>query len=69
VWEVIGMYRGAGSNAKTLRGRHPHLSEAQIKAALTYYERHRDEIDEIASESEALYGSGKVVQDRAARRR
>lgn len=68
VWEVIGMYPGAGGDVKKLRGRHPHLSEAHIKAALMYYERHRDEIDEIAAESEALYAAGKALQDSAARR-
>ena len=69
VWEVVGMYRGAGRNPKRLRARHPHLTEAQIKAALTYYERHHDEIEATASESAALHDAGKALQDRAARRR
>lgn len=68
VWEVVGMYRGAGGNAKKLRARHPHLSEAQIKAALTYYERYPGEIDAIAAENGALYDAGKALQDRASRR-
>lgn len=69
VWEVVSMYRGAGGNARKLRARHPQLSEAQIKAALTYYARHQDEIDVMASESAALYEAGKALQDRAARHR
>ena len=69
VWEVVSMYRGAGSNVKRLRARHPHLSEAQIKAALTYNERHPDEIDALTSDNEAFHDTGKAHQDRPARRR
>lgn len=69
VWELVGMHRGAGGSMKKLKGRQPHLSEAQITAALTYYDRHPDEIDEIAAENEALHGAGKARQDRTARRR
>lgn len=69
VWEVISMYRGAGDNVKRLRARHPHLLEAQIRAALTYYERSWDEIDTLIGENEALHETRKARQDRAARRR
>ena len=69
VWEVISMYRGAGGTVKRLRARYPHLFEVQIKAALTYYERYRDEIDALISENQALYETGKSHQDRAVRRR
>jgi uncharacterized protein (DUF433 family) len=69
VWEVIGMYRGARANVKRLRSRHPHLLEVQIKAALSYYERHREEIDALIGENQALHGTGKARQDHAVRRR
>jgi uncharacterized protein (DUF433 family) len=69
VWEFINMYRGAGRSVKRLRARHPHLTEAQIHAALTYYDRHHDEIDALIDENEALYEAGKAQQDRALRRR
>ncbi|MBI2207835.1 MAG: DUF433 domain-containing protein [Candidatus Rokubacteria bacterium] len=69
VWELIGMHRGAGGSTQKLRARHPHLSEAQITAALTYYEQHPEEIDEIVAENETLHGAGKARQDSTARRR
>ena len=69
VWEVVDMYRGAGGNTKKLMARHPHLSEAQIKAALTYYTRYPDEIDGLAAESRALYEAGHGLQEKVARRR
>jgi uncharacterized protein (DUF433 family) len=69
VWEVISMYRRAGDNVKRLRARHPHLLGAQIRAALTYYERSWDEIDTLIGENEALHETRKARQDRAAQRR
>jgi uncharacterized protein (DUF433 family) len=46
VFEVIGPYLSMDRDAKRLRKRFHWLSPEQLRAALTYYERYRDEIDE-----------------------
>jgi uncharacterized protein (DUF433 family) len=69
VWEVVSMYRAAGDDVRRLRARRPDLLEVQIKAALTYYERHRNEIDSLIDENETLHATRKAAQDRAGRRR
>jgi len=69
VWEVINTYRGVGGSQRRLRRWHPHLSPAQLKAALVYYERQREEIDGAIEENRAVYGAGKLVSATTTRRR
>jgi uncharacterized protein (DUF433 family) len=68
VWEVVDIYKGLKADDKKLRRLHPQLSPAQVKAALLYYERYPDEIDDLIAENTALYRAGKVAQARVARR-
>jgi uncharacterized protein (DUF433 family) len=49
VIEIVQEHNAYGFDARRLHAEHPHLSLAQIHAALSYYYDHRDEIDaEIA---------------------
>jgi hypothetical protein len=48
------MYRDARRNERVLKRRFPHLSPAQIKAALLYYARFPAEIDQAIEENAAL---------------
>jgi len=55
VWEVIRDWKLLGGNESELRVAFPHVGPAQLKAALLYYEQHREEIDaEIEDNARAL---------------
>jgi uncharacterized protein (DUF433 family) len=41
---------------------YPHLTMAQIKVALDFYEKHKDEIDQYIREEEALASESRGVQ-------
>jgi uncharacterized protein (DUF433 family) len=69
VWEVINMYHGVSGSLRQLRRWHPHLSPAQLKAALLYYERYRDEVDGAIAENAAVYSTGKPFSAATTRRR
>jgi uncharacterized protein (DUF433 family) len=69
VWEVIRTYRGVRGSLRQLRRWHPHLSPAQLKAALLYYERYRDELDATIAENIAAYDAGRPSPAANARRR
>jgi len=69
VWEVIDSHQGVRGNLRRLRRWHPHLSPAQIKAALLYYERYRDEVDGAIAENVAAYSGGKPFSAATTRRR
>jgi uncharacterized protein (DUF433 family) len=53
VWEIMAVYHAVSQDALALRARFDWLTEAQIKAALRYYERYPLEIDAQIAESEA----------------
>lgn len=58
VWEVVRDYLVEGRSEARLHRSLPHLTRAQVKAALLYYERWRDEIDDlIADNAETAAGS------------
>jgi uncharacterized protein (DUF433 family) len=58
VWEVIRDYRAEEGNEAKLREALPHLTPAQIKAGLLYYQHWPTEIDElIADNAEAAHGA------------
>jgi len=46
VWEIVRTWREVGENYAEARANYPWLSEAQIRAALGYYELYPTEIDE-----------------------
>jgi len=45
VWEVIATWHAGGGDYEDLRQNYPWLTEAQLRAALGYYELYPDEID------------------------
>ena len=51
VWEVIRDYLAEKRDVKRLRRSLPRLSDAQVTAALRYYEAWPDEIDELIAEN------------------
>ena len=69
VWEVIDIYRGFGGSQRRLRRWHPHLSPAQLKAALVYHERYREEVDGAIEENRAAGSAGKPLSAATTRRR
>lgn len=46
VWEIVRTWRESGEDYADTRANYPWLSEAQIRAALAYYELYPTEIDE-----------------------
>jgi uncharacterized protein (DUF433 family) len=68
VWEVISTHQGVKGDEKKLRKWHPHLSAAQVKAALLYYARYREEIDADIAANAAAYEAGRTLQVRLGRR-
>jgi len=46
VWEVIRTWQDAGASFDETRANYPWLSEAQVRAAIAYYELYPVEIDE-----------------------
>jgi len=68
VWEVIDLYKGLKGNGKKLRRLYPHLSSAQVEAALLYYERHPEEVDALIADNLSLHEAGRASRQRAARR-
>jgi uncharacterized protein (DUF433 family) len=45
VWEIIATWKEGGGSQETLRRSYPWLTEAQLRAALGYYETFPSEID------------------------
>lgn len=68
VWEVIDIYKGLKGIGKKLRKRYPHLSSAQLEAALRYYQRHPEEVDALMADNLSLHVAGRALGQRAARR-
>lgn len=55
VIEVVLDHLGYGWNAETIQENHPHLSLAQVYAALAWYYDHQSEMDaEIAQQDERI---------------
>jgi len=54
VWEVVRDYVESKRDEKALRKQFPQLSAAQIQAALLYYSRYPEEIDEAVAENRSL---------------
>lgn len=45
VWEIVATCKSVGGDYEELRRSYPHLSETQLKAALSYYELYPEEVD------------------------
>ncbi|MBN1425228.1 DUF433 domain-containing protein [Candidatus Fermentibacteria bacterium] len=45
VWEIVATWKEGGCSFQALREDHEWLSEAQLRAALSYYELYPEEID------------------------
>lgn len=58
VWEVMQDYITSGYDEKVLRESFHWLSEAQIKAGLLYYRKHKREIDDLVAENDAALREG-----------
>ena len=61
VADIVGQLRLYGDVAGVHKA-YPHLSMAQIKIALDFYEKHKDEIDEYMREEEALASEFRGLQ-------
>ncbi|MFZ5877717.1 MAG: DUF433 domain-containing protein [Nitrospirota bacterium] len=59
-WEIIAALKAVANDERALQARFPRLTEAQLKAALSYYRLYRDEIDTLVAENETP--SPEVVQ-------
>jgi uncharacterized protein (DUF433 family) len=53
VADIVGQLRLC-EDLKGVHKAYPHLTMAQIKVALEFYEKHKDEIDEYMREEQAL---------------
>lgn len=45
IWEVVASWKASAEDFRKLRRNYPWLSEAQLRAALAYYEVYPEEID------------------------
>ena len=54
VWEIIQEYRAMEENEQELMETLPQITPANLKAALMYYKRYRQEIDSEMAENAAL---------------
>jgi len=54
VWEIVRDYHETGKNEAKLRKLFPQLTAAQVQAALIYYSRYPDEIDEAIEDNRGL---------------
>ena len=55
VGSIAAVYRLSGGSLAEVQAAYPHLTGAQIRAALAYYEQHRTEVDDNeARNSEAF---------------
>jgi uncharacterized protein (DUF433 family) len=45
VWEIIAAWKEGGESHTELKANYPWLSDAQLRAALAYYERYPEEIE------------------------
>ena len=68
VWEVIRVYNSVKGNEKQLRKWIPHVSPAQLKAALNYYAGFPQEVEAEIADNVAAFAEGRAMQTVIARR-
>ena len=68
VWEVIRHYKGVKGDERKLGKRLPHVSAAQLKAAVLYYAKFPQEIDAAIADDAEAHTEGRAAQDALARR-
>lgn len=52
VWEVIRVFKACGEDLEALAQTYPHLSRRQLEAALHYYRRYPQEVDDRLAQEE-----------------
>ena len=67
VWEVVRDYKGVKGNEKKLKKWLPHVSSAQLKAAIIYYARFPQEIDDEIADNVSAHAEGRTTQEALAR--
>ncbi len=66
VIEVVRDYLGHGWNPEQIHEQHPHLTLAQIHAALAYYYDHKEELDQdMANRDKMAEELRAILEDRA----
>ena len=68
VWEVIRAYKTVKGHEKKLKKWLPHVSSAQLKAAIFYSARFPEEIDAEIADGIAAHAEGRATQEAIARR-
>jgi uncharacterized protein (DUF433 family) len=68
VWEIIRDYHDVKGNEKKLKTWLPHISSAQLKAAILYYARFRQEVDAEIAENSAAHAEGRATWGATGRR-
>ena len=68
VWEIIRDYHDVKGNEQKLKKWLPHVSSAQLKAAILYYQRSPQEIDAEIADNRAAHGEGRALRDATGRR-
>ena len=53
VWEIVAAWKACSQDLGRLRAAYPWLSEAQLRAALSYYEQYPAEIEERLAQEES----------------
>ncbi len=62
VWEIIQIYQSVKGNETKLRKRTPHVSLAQLKAALLYYAKFRQEVEAEIGDNRVAFGEGHATR-------
>jgi uncharacterized protein (DUF433 family) len=65
VADIISLQHVRGKSVTTIRRALPHLTTAQVKMALEYYQKHRTEIDDEIRVERALSNASAAVPRRA----
>jgi uncharacterized protein (DUF433 family) len=68
VWEVIRTYNSVKGNETKLKKWLPHVSSAQLKAALLYYAKFPQEVEAEIADNVAASTEGRTLQAAIARR-
>jgi uncharacterized protein (DUF433 family) len=68
VREVIRIYKGVERNEAKIKKWMPHVSSAQLKAALLYYTKFRQEVEAEIADNEVASAEGQTRESAIARR-
>ena len=68
VWEVIRIYQGVEGNETKIKKWMPHVSSAQLKAAILYYTKFSQEVETEIADNVAASAEGRSMPAARARR-